>query len=407
MPDFKPSDSARLFQLRLSSLGNARSRNTQSRNTRSTLVRSTSISTGMAALLSVLSGCSVSQPALPPQSEQLTISPAAVNDWQDTQLEQAFPAFKSPVKSLALSPDGNTLISGSLNGELKLWNLATDQPMLSFVDRPAIQSIAVSPVSAQSSQPGLFASSDYRGGIELYDLPSGELRRRLSGHATVVQSVAFSPDGQMLASGCWDKTVNLWDVATGNLMHTLTGHSYGVTAVAFVPQADAGLPEAETETDSESELPPGSEIPAEPMLVSADYDGGIKLWQSTSGQLVRTFADDRYPIFALAVSPDGNVLVAGNGRGTIKSWKLPSGRYLTSFGGHTDAVTTLSISPDGQTLASGSRDKTIKLWDLSTGNLIQTLSGETVDSILTLAFSPDGQTLVSGDQKGMIQIWRR
>lgn len=400
MPGSKFSDSVRALPLhRLCSLGPHRYRSGHHRlgHHRSTLMLSTGIFTGMAALLSVLAGCSISPPTLSPTAEQLTISPTADNPWQNAQLDQAFSAFPSPVKSLALSPDGNTLIGGSLNGELKLWNLTTDQPIRSFVDRPAIQSIAVSPASAQPNQPTMFASSDYRGGIELHDLPGGELRRRLSGHATVVQSVAFSADGQILASGCWDKTINLWDVATGNLMHTLTGHSFGITAVAFVPQPDTSSPGSETE----------AETTEGPMLVSADYDGGIKLWRSTSGQLVRTFAADRYPIFALAVSPDGKVLVAGNGNGTIKSWKLPSGRYLTSFGGHTDAVTTLSISPDGQTLASGSRDKTIKLWDLSTGNLIQTLSGETVDSILTLAFTPDGQTLVSGDQEGMIQVWRR
>lgn len=345
---------------------------------------------GMAASVSVLSGCSISQPAASPNSEQLTISPAAANPWQHTQLDRAFQAFNTPVRSLALSADGSTLVVGSLNGETKLWNLTTDQPVRSFTDRPAIQSIAVSPPAAPN-QPQLFASSDYQGGIELYDLSNGELRRTLEGHSTVVQSVAFSPDGKILASGCWDKTINLWDVATGELLHTLTGHSYGVTAVTFVPQPKSGTPGA---TD-------------EPLLASADYDGGIKLWQPTSGQLVRTFATDRYPVFALVVSPDGRTLVEGNGNGSIKSWKLPSGRYLTSFGGHADAVTTLAIGRDGKTLASGSRDKTIKLWDLSTGNLIQTLSGEAVDSILTLAFSPDGQTLVSGDQEGMIQLWRR
>lgn len=347
------------------------------------------VSIGMAVSIGVLSGCSPSSPTLPPQSEQLSISPDVANPWRNTRLERAFAAFKSPVKSLALSPDGSTLVAGSLNGETKLWNLATDRTLRSFADRPAIQSIAVSPASAKSEQPQLFASGDYQGGIELHDLTSGALRRTLEGHSTVVQSVAFSPDGTTLASGCWDKTINLWDVTTGALTHTLTGHNYGVTAVVFVPQSNSANPTAD------------------PLLVSADYDGGIKLWRSTSGQLVRTFAADRYPIFALAISPDGKILVEGSGNGSIKGWKLPSGRYLTNFGGHADAVTTLAISPDGRTLASGSRDKTIKLWDLATGNLVQTLSGNTVDSVLTLTFSPDGRSLISGDQEGMIQVWRR
>jgi WD40 repeat protein len=350
---------------------------------------------GVVASIALLAGCSGTQPTLPPQAEQLTISPTAPHPWHNTRLDRAFLAFKAPVKSLAISADGNTLISGSLNGDTKLWNLSTDAAIHSLTDRPAIQSIAVSPAAASPDQPQLFASSDYQGGIELHDLPNSTLRRTLVGHSTVVQSVAFSSDGKILASGCWDKTVNLWDVTTGNLLHTLTGHSFGVTAVAFVPQSNSDGSEGT------------SQDIADPLLVSADYDGGIKLWRSISGQLVRTFAADRYPIFALAISPDGKTLVAGSGNGSIKSWKLPSGRYLTNFSGHTDVVTTVAISPDGQTLASGSRDRTIQLWDLSTGDLVQTLSGDTVDSILALTFSPDGQLLISGDQEGMIQVWRR
>lgn len=355
------------------------------------------LTVGTVAAMTTLIGCSGAQPELPPNAEQLTISPAAPHPWQHVRLDRAFAAFKSPVKALALSPDGRILISGSLNGETKLWNLTTDQPIHSFADRPAIQSIAVSPASAKSGQPQLFASSDYQGGIELHDLNSGELRRTLEGHATVVQSVAFSTDGKTLASGCWDKTVNLWDVETGELAHTLTGHSYGVTAVVFVPNSQAN-----SETDSET-----NSASADPLLVSADYDGGIRLWRANSGELVRTFAADRYPIFSLVISPDGKTLVEGSGDGSIKSWKLPSGRFLTNFGGHTDAVTALAISPDGRTLASGSRDKTIKIWDLTTGSPVQTLSSTTVDSILTLTFSPDGRQLISGDQEGMIQVWRQ
>lgn len=359
---------------------------------RSNLLLSLLALSGVATSI-VLASCSTTQPVLPPNAEQLAISPAADNPWQNARLDRTFPAFKSPVKSLALSSDGNILIGGSLNGDTKLWNLTTNQTIRSFTDRPAIQSIAVSPDSGKSGQPQLFASGDYQGSIELHDLASGELRRTLEMRSTAVQSVAFSPDGKVLASGCWDKTANLWDVSTGQLIHTLTGHSYGVTVVAFAPPSHA-----ESAADADT--------PEDPLLISADYDGGIKLWRSTSGELVRTFAADRYPIFALAVSPDGKILVEGSGNGSIKSWKLPSARYLTSFGGHADAVTTLAISPDGKTLASGSRDKTIKLWDLATGNLIQTLSGSTVDSILTLTFSPDGQRLFSGDQEGMVQVWR-
>lgn len=340
---------------------------------------------GLVLSLTGLSGCSTADSSLSANAEQLTISPKAANPWRTTQLDRTFSASKSPIKDLAFSPDGRMLIGGSLNGDTHLWEVATGELIRSFTDRPSIQSIAVSAASKQSNQPTLVASGDYQGGIELRDLTTGELRRTLEVPETVVQSVAFSPNGNQLASGHWDGTVQLWDVDTGEPVQTLTDHDYSVTVVAFAPAA----------TSDENS-----------MLISADYDGSIKLWRSDSGELIRTFPTTRYPVFALAISPDGKTLVNGNGDGSIKSWKLPSGRYVQSFTGHLDAVTALAISPDGRTLASGSRDKTIKLWDLETGNLMQTLSEDQMDSILSLAFSPDGEMLVSGDQEGMIQIWR-
>jgi WD40 repeat protein len=331
-----------------------------------------------------LSGCSNAYSSLSTDAEPSTIRPAAANPWQTAQLEHSFSASKSPVKALAFSPDGQILIGGSLNGDTNLWDVETGALIRSFTDRPSIQAIAVSDAPTQATQPPLIASGDYQGGIELHDLTTGELHLALEVPETVVQSVAFSPNGKNLASGHWNGTVQLWDVETGELVQTLTDHDYGVTVVAFAP----------TPADQP------------PLLISADYDGSIKLWRS-NGTLMRTFTTARYPVFALAISPDGKTLVNGNGDGTIKSWTLPTGRYIQGFVGHLDAVTALAISPNGQTLASSSRDKTIKLWDLATGNLMQTLTEEQMDSIMSLAFSPDGEVLVSGDQQGMIQIWRR
>jgi WD40 repeat protein len=338
---------------------------------------------GVVTFVTVLSGCSAS-PLLPAEPEPSVVQTVA-NPWRSVQLQRTIAAFKAPVKAIALSPDGQTLIGGSLNGNTKLWAVETGEAVRSLPDRPSIQSIAVSPANP-AGQPVLMASGDYQGGIELHNLSTGEQHHSMQVPDTVVQSVAFSPTGQMLASGHWDGTLNLWDVTTGDRLRTLSDHSYGVTVVAFT---------AASGQDTES------------VLVSADYDGSINLWEPTSGELLRTFSADRYPIFALSIAPDGNLLVEGSGNGTIKSWTLPSAQYVQGFTGHLDAVTALAISPDGKTLASGSRDRTIKLWDLATGNLLQTLNEAEMDSILSLTFSPNGELLISGDQAGMIQIWQR
>ncbi|WAL59191.1 WD40 repeat domain-containing protein [Thermocoleostomius sinensis] len=341
----------------------------------------------VAGLMSVgIIGCSHSDSASsrPSAPDSLTLGATITNE-PTARLERTFAASKSPIKALAFSPDGQMLVSGSLNGDTKIWNADTGELLRQVSDRPSIQSIAVSADTVPAYQSILLASGDDQGGIELHNLTTGELRQTLAIPETVVQSVAFSPNGQWLASGQWNGTVQLWDIETGERLSTLANHDYGVTVVMFAPA-----------TNTES-----------PLLISADYDGNVKLWRSNNGELLRTFNTARYPVLALAISPDGKTLVTGNGDGTVKSWKLPSGRYIQGFLGHLDAVTALTISPDGQTLASSSRDKTIKLWDLATGTLIQTLSDAQMDSIMALAFSPNGDKLVSGDQAGMIQVWHR
>ena len=217
----------------------------------------------------------------------------------------------------------------------------------------------------------------------------------LTGHTASVTSVAFSPDGSLLASGSLDTTIRLWNVSNFMLNRTITGHTGAVNDVAFSPD---GL-----------------------TLVSASLDKTVGIWSPSSGEEKMRFMDHTDAVTSVAFSPDGKTLASGSADTTIRLWDTHTGEHQQTLAGHTDRVTSVAFNPDvsldsdGKTLASGSWDSTVRLWDISTGDLKYTLtdSGTPTDigmvipmrKVNSVSFRPDGYVLASGSRDGRIRLW--
>ncbi|NEP70382.1 MAG: protein kinase [Okeania sp. SIO2G4] len=293
---------------------------------------------------------------------------------------QTLATTSGPVWSIAASPNGRIIASGSTNGNIQLLHLRSGKNLgkLSGHDGP-VWSVAVSP----DGRTLVSSSSDST--IKIWNIYSRTLKNTLYGHLKDVFSVAISPDGNTIASVSKDKTIKLWDLNSGLLLYTLYGHLDEVQSVAF-------------SNDGKT-------------LASGSNDGTVKLWDWRYGRLLRTLRGHGGPVWSVAISPDGKTLASGSWDNTIKLWDLESNsprrvvrRSQRTLMGHSEKVQSLEFSPDGKTLASGDFGGTIKLWKIDTGGLVGTLKGHS--AWVNLTFDPRGKTLISGSFDDTIKVWR-
>ncbi|GBD51975.1 hypothetical protein D3800_02345 [Microcystis aeruginosa NIES-298] len=285
------------------------------------------------------------------------------------------------VLSVNFSPDGKTLVSGSWDNTIKLWNVETGQEIRTLKGHDSyVNSVNFSP-DGKTLVSGSADNTIKLWNVEtgkLWDVETGEEIRTLKGHDNSVLSVNFSPDGKTLVSGSVDKTIKLWNVETGQEIRTLKGNDSAVYSVNFSPDGKT--------------------------LVSGSVDKTIKLWNVETGQEIRTLKGHDDLVTSVNFSPDGKTLVSGSWDKTIKLWNVETGQEIRTLKGHDNFVYSVNFSPDGKTLVSGSWDKTIKLWNVETGQEIRTLKGHD-NSVISVNFSPDGKTLVSGSNDNTIKLW--
>jgi RNA polymerase sigma factor (sigma-70 family) len=289
------------------------------------------------------------------------------------------------VVSLAFSRDGKTIVSGSWDQTVRLWDAATGRELHRFawphgdpVFSDTVSSAALSPdgktVAEGCTTPELGGQPQplVRQTVVLWDVATGRARWHTTNLENTVFHLRFTPDGKSLV-GLSGRVIHVWDAASGNEQHRLT------------------LPDG----------PGGGHVAFSPGGATAAAvcgDGTLGVWDVATGRRVRSFPGPQGGIACLALAPDGRTLASGGGEGdrTVRHWDLATEKELRRFGPYAECVTRLAFSPDGEELALADEHGTIRVCDVVGGKERCRCGLHAGNAVLALAFAPDGKTLAAG-----------
>lgn len=279
--------------------------------------------------------------------------------------------------ALGFSPDGTTLMTVGWD-TVQSWDINGDREFtpMSLPQSDVVKAYAFSPDGNI-----LAGATDDMNTIKLWDLQTGSQHAALAGHTWFVETLVFSSDSRLLASGDRTGAVYVWDTETGLRQQTLEGHQISVKALACSPDGTT--------------------------LATASHRD-IRLWNIDTGDpratLIEHEDSGQVDTLALAFSPDGETLVS-TGRGKMQLWDVNTHRLLSEIPGHRGRIKVLTYSPDGTTLLTGCGDGTIEMWRTDTYTLQSTIKPHT-ERVEVLKFSSDGRTLASGSLvDGTILLW--
>jgi hypothetical protein len=270
---------------------------------------------------------------------------------------------------MAMCPDGQKLVSGSMDWKIRTWNVATGKEVRCWPTECAVHALALSPDGS------VLASAGPSGAIQLWDMAKGEKRTRLTGHRGFVTQLAFSSDGTRLVSGDMYETSLIWDLSNGQQRRRLPGAG----DVAFVPHSG---------------------------IVALAHGDTIDLRDSDTGRSVRRvgFGVDEISVHSsIAFSRDGQFLAASN-NGWMSVWDTATWREIFRARADKHCVSNMAFSPDGKMLASGGWDRVILLWEVATGKQRQAFVGAK-GGIVGLCFSLVGRVIFSGDTDATLLMW--
>ena len=310
---------------------------------------------------------------------ELTAQSSLLHALQVVQETNLLQGHQGEVLSVAFSPDGQRIVSGSVDNTLRLWDVYTGQP----IGDPLRHTISVG--SVVFSPDGQHIASSDGGTIRLWDAQTGRpIGQPLKGHRDLINAIAFSPNGRYIASAGLDKTIRLWNVQTHQAVREpIKGHQQGIKTIAFSPNGQR--------------------------IVSGSYGGEekdtLRFWDAETGQPIGNPVKGHF-INALTFSPDGQRIAITSSPYEVKFVDAQTGQLIGKpLIGHRDLINAIAFSPDGHLIATSSRDNTIRLWDAKNSQPIgKPLRGH-LNFVLSARFSPDSQRIVSGSSDNTVRIW--
>ncbi|KAK6854921.1 vegetative incompatibility protein HET-E-1 [Apiospora arundinis] len=265
----------------------------------------------------------------------------------------------------------------------------------------------------------LVASASKDGTVKVWNAVTGAEQQTLDGHGDCVNLVAFSPNGRLVASASNDK-VRLWDASTGQEGQTFKGHTGPIWSVVFSHNSQLVASASGDKTVKLWNAETGEQVrtlkghdkrvnsvafsPNGKLVASASNDGTVKLWNAETGEQVRTIKGHGGRANSVAFSPDGKLVASASGDQKVKLWDVETGEQVRTIKGHGRRVNSVAFSSDGKLVASASDDKTVKLWDAARGKEVQTFEGHGY-RVNSVAFSPDGKLVASASDDKMVKLW--
>jgi tRNA A-37 threonylcarbamoyl transferase component Bud32 len=276
------------------------------------------------------------------------------------------------VVAVAFCEAGRSVVSGSADHTLRLWDITSGREKLRFGEsRHEVSCLAVVPGAALVL---VGQGVTVRG----YDIATGREVLKLTGHNDAVRCVAVSGDGKRAVSGGDDRTVRVWELERGREIHRFTRHRAGVTGVAL---------------SSDGKL-----------ILSGARDQTLRLWEAGTGRELHSFTVPRGPVLCVALTRDGQYACSGHFDTTLRLWDVRSGSEVRRFAGHKQMVSSVTCCPDGR-LVSASHDQTVRFWDTASGAELASCQGHT-GPVAAVAVSSDGALLASAGCDQTVRLWQ-
>ncbi|ACF15145.1 WD-40 repeat protein [Chloroherpeton thalassium ATCC 35110] len=339
----------------------------------------------------------------------------AVENVDDADLILSLSGHTESVSSISFSRDGKYLASGSWDNTVKVWDVNTGKVLFDLKGHSAgVSAVAFSPSSlmlasvsldstlrvweirkeaanstnasssSQLSNPSSktqFASSNATN-----SLTEGVLKAypaySIKAHPNWISAVAFSNNGQFIATGGWDNQVKLWDAQTGKLVQTFKGHMSAILDLKFTNDGKT--------------------------LISSSRDESIIFWNLRNGEITYKITGHSGWITSIALNEKNTLLASGGSDETVSLWDIASqpdsAIELRRFPGHKDYVRSIAFAPDGKILASGGDDRTLKFWNVETGREIYEIEGH-ASWVRSIAYSPNGKIIATAGDDKLIKLW--
>ncbi|HSW45534.1 MAG TPA: protein kinase [Phycisphaerae bacterium] len=327
-------------------------------------------------------------------------------------------------RAAAWSPDGTRIFSGGMDGRLKAWPSTTSPearewhahagPALRIVFSPDGRRIASSGGQGESARP---AGQTPDNTVRVWDFDTGSPLLVMSAHTNAVPGLAWSPDGQHIASGSVDLTIRVWNSRTGEQELELTKLEGVAQHVAFSPDSTllAGIAGRAVTVwkIADSSVAGQYRLTEAPLTIAFSPDGRwiatgspsgeIKLWDHLSGGEYHTISAGQ-GLNGAWFSPDGATIVSAHRDGTIVLWDASKGTQMGTMRGPQRSVDWIDFSPDGKRIASCTTDMMLKVWDVPSASEVLTLRAHKAP-VTCVKFSPDGKTIATSGQDGLVRLW--